>query len=195
MNDYQAQVLANKVKLAKDLSELSGRRRYVMDSSDSDYRQVKLAGDLPIIASYASYQKTYNFFLDHHYPYVRFDTQKAEVDKIGKPQEIHKLDGRRINQWVDHLTKLDGILKAVSQDRTAKVNDFIAQVKQLGGSIPKLDPHYHTGSGEIIKNGIQFKYEITNEGYISRRIDVYYQVNHTLADFTALASNQWSKSE
>jgi hypothetical protein len=195
MNDYQKQALQAKIDLAKSLTDLSGRRWYVMAGTDSDYRQVKLTGDLPILANYATYQHTYNFFLDHHYPYIRYETMKKEVEKLGKPNEIHKLDGRRINQWVDHLTKLNTILKLISDERVGRINQFINEVKKAGGYASPIDPHYHTCNGSIYKNGIDFRFEVHDEGYISQKIEVSHMVRDTIADFEALADNKWVKPE
>ena len=192
MTEYQQREYDKKIKLLNELNDMGGVYQFelIENKNESDRSDIVLTGLIPVYVNLNDYQGKYSFYLRHHLPYVGYDTQhKVEADHK-MPQNVGVLTTNKIKAWVEFFIKVYEQLVIISGNRVKDINDFEAKAKAEGAVIGNKDS-YGAFKGRIIKNGIEFEFEVLNEGYISKKIEVHYSVNDTLADFLALADNKY----
>lgn len=189
MNEYQQKRHDAKVALVAELNSFDSGYKFELNS-DGEECQIVLTGLVPAWVNYSEYNKQYNFYLDYQLPFVRFETYKEVAEKFTAPQNVGVLTAKKIKAWVDYLIKIYEELVVISAERVAKVNAFEALMVKNGANIRK-DANYDTFSGSIIKNGIEFEFEVYNEGYISQKVSIHYSVDNSLEAFLKLSDNKY----
>lgn len=91
------------------------------------------------------------------------------------------------------------VLEAKEKEAQEKVKDFFSTLA-LAGVTPVYrrkdyqDEKSDIRSGELVKNGICYSFEIHQDGYISQKISIDYRVNDTLENFLLLSENNFKKN-
>lgn len=142
----------------------------------------------------------HEFFIrywEHKKKYVIYETftqSLKNVDRyalskiketIQEPQQIGVLSTKKLLNWFEyHLAVIQEAKKIDAQNGNTKE----AFLKSIEG----LPVHwYNEGKhGEIIQNGIKFSFTI-GETYISKKIEVHYQVSNEIDTFLKLADNKY----
>lgn len=190
MNDYQKEQLQEKLKIVDDLNKFSYQWEFIPDKDEPWYGVIKLKGcEFGIGMNYQEYTKKYSFYLTEKLPYIEFYTQENIFKTIKKPQEVGVLTEKKITDWVDYLTKGYYELKQLSDTRVKSVAEFLAKMEQLGATIN--NDYRDKKSGSIVKNGLEFSFEIGDSGYISKKIEVYYSTDRSEDTFLKLADNKY----
>jgi hypothetical protein len=194
MNEYTQKKNEATNKLIDELNEASLKYRFTWDKHNNDDQIfIKLSGKYPIEVNYNDYQNTYNFWLHHNLPYIDYETVKRVEETIGKPNNMHKLNGKAIDAWIDFLIKVYEELKTISTERVLKVSEFELLMRRNNASISEKG-YKGTFSGSIKKNGLQFSFEVSESGYISQSITTHYSIGRNFETFEQLADNKFKTS-
>ena len=197
MNEYQLETKRKYEELLKDLKALSDYK-WIFEYDDRNNQSysiyIKLDNGSRIIANPKNYQSKYGFWLRHTYSYVRYNTEKKYKEENKEPQNVGVLNKNKIVAWVEYLKKLDIELKRISEEREKKVFKHLDRVKKNGGNY-KLEEAYKTYTGRIEKNGIIYSFQVSDEGYISEKIELSYKVGgygkDNIKDFLAVSDNRY----
>jgi hypothetical protein len=107
------------------------------------------------------------------------------------------LTTKKVQAWIDYNRQIDEEQKIQSAKKQHAVSEFLREFKQAGG-IARQKVHdwenantTGTWDGRLEKNGVLFEFSIDDSGYISKKLSLHYSVNHNLANFKALANNQY----
>lgn len=201
-NKYSQERYEQKKALVTKLNELQSvyRFEFIEDPTNDSRESIALTGIVPISVnfrdSWNGKDDEYHFYIDTYganiLPYVRYETQKQIAEKYKKPNDIHKLNGNKIINWVEYLIPIYEEMLVLSRERVKKVAEFEESIKKLNGHIGNKDV-YGQFSGEVIKNGIEFEFTVHDEAYISKQIKIHYSVKDTLESFLQLADNKYIK--
>lgn len=196
MTEYQQKVIDNKEKAVQELNKFEFKWKLIVNKNDAYMSTIQLVGNTPITVSLNEYTGYYHFYLNHKLPYVKFYTQKEVEEKLEKPKNIRVLTNNKIKAQVGFLTEVYNQLVFLSNERVLKIEAFKKEIESLTGekTISKIEPYNLTFSGSIVKNGIQFNFQVYDEGYISKKIEIYYKVGNNIEDFEKLSNNEWVKN-
>ncbi len=194
MNDYQKEKENQLNKLLSDLNSLQDKYTFECVEKNGE-KYISLSGLIPIYVNYNDYQKRYSFHLWENLPYINGYNDKSKYREDNpEPKNVGVLSKPKIIAWVEYLIREYEFLIELSKDRTVKVEKFISDFKKLDG-----DKNINTdfNSGRIIKNGIELSFEISNNGYISQRLELYtYPSNDDpLTLFKKLSDNKFTNSK
>lgn len=165
--------------------------KHIFDADFYDYSQVILTFDSIEIEitknwknKYIIWCPTLNKLIDNN------DFSYRELNKIQeehtKPQNIGKLTEKKLFSWAKYYNEV--YLQAIERIKTIKSNaqTFRDEINNSGLSVNWSNEH----EGEIIKNGLIFKFTIVN-GNPQSRIEFHYKVNNDFQTFLQLSDNQY----
>lgn len=145
-----------------------------------------------VVIRYDSYRKRYSFYGDWNTSdmknisiYQIHDIRK----KFKEPRGVGKLTKKKIADWIKYETDVYLAVKKANDEHNDKVITFL---RSLDGENIKWftnDPDRGQWNGEIVKNGLVYKFSI-NDGYINQKIEVYYKTPSTLDAFKLLSDNK-----
>lgn len=102
-----------------------------------------------------------------------------------RPNSIYKPTVKKIQAHIDYQTAIYNDCLVLSKKKGSEVDAFLKSIEGL-----PVQWWNNKMQGEIIQNGIILKFEI-NDGRVSQKIEMYYEVNNTVENFKALANNQY----
>ncbi|WP_455643766.1 hypothetical protein [Parabacteroides sp.] len=105
--------------------------------------------------------------------------------KYEKPCYIGKITQKKVDAWITYQTLVYKELLALNQAAEDKLAKFL---KSIEGE--KIHWTKFGKEGEIVKNGISFKFEIT-PGYISTKLSLHYNVSSSYDNFVKLSNNKY----
>lgn len=187
LNDYQKSRIEGTKLLQKDVEkfypcELSF---IVQDGKYFDYVEVLLKHDtIKMSIAYLNGDKIFRISSEGYSKFKNlsnWDIRKIK-DDIEIPNRIGVLTTKKIQDWVLYHEKLFNGVKEISENNTAKIEDFLK-------SIEPLPFNYSDGKfrGEIVKNNIRFSYRIS-EGCISKSLELI-DTPATIKNFLKLSDN------
>ena len=193
MNKWQEEDKQKLDKLLSDLNTTQDKYTFEIIKEDEN-NHVVLTGLIPIHVNYRDYTKRYNFSLWQHLPYVEsYDSQAEFKRNYHEPQGVGVLSKSKIINWVEYLIKQYEYLVDLSEQRTAKINEFLKEIDTLDG---EKNINKERTSGYITKNAIELYFEISNSGYISKRLKIRtYPVNDDLRAFKLLSNNKFTEED
>lgn len=112
-----------------------------------------------------------------------------EYDKE-KPQKIGVATDKKIRAWWQYLLdeQKEKTLYACKIDK--KIREFMEEIK-LSGENLEIKEDYRSISGEIVRGGIQYTFNVDkSNGSISQRVMLHYKNDWNIKTFTKLANNQ-----
>lgn len=189
---YRQEEYAKHYELVHELNQMDNGYKWELDNSKNDeYFSVNLTGMYPISATPKGYDKKYHFFVDYkHLQYIDFYTHKDVAEKFTQPQFVGVLHKNKVKAWVDYLIQIYEELVKLSAERTQAIEEFKKAVLKNGGNWS--NGYGVKASGYIERNGIEYRYEISDSGYISQKIEVPYSTNRTLEAFLKLSDNKYT---
>lgn len=115
----------------------------------------------------------------------------GELNKIEqqhtKPNNIGKLTEKKFDDWVTYYNKIYFLSIEKLKEIKIKAQTFRDEVNNSGLSVNWSNEH----EGEIIKNGLIFKFTIVN-GKPQSRIEFHYKVNNDFQTFLQLSDNKYN---
>jgi hypothetical protein len=193
-NQYQKEAYEKVVKLFQDLNSFS-KDEFEIERPGYDFDQVcvKLKGDYPIYVKPQDYHGKYSFFLRHKLPYVDCYSSGRYEAKIIQPKQVGVLAKKKIDDWINYYKGVYDFLLIESRKNVNEVNVFIEEMKQQH-AVMNLETSWkkeQVGRGYLLKGGVEFSFEITNTGYISKKIEIHYAVKDTLENFLLISNNDF----
>jgi len=134
---------------------------------------------------YLEYDKKYIIFYSESFKNLQHHQIQDIKSKFVQPKNIGVLNSKKINDWIEYNKNVYLEYKKKDKELANSVDDFL---KSLEGE--NVIWFNNKTSGEIIKNGIKFTFKIEN-GYISKKIDIYYTVENSLEAFKKLSNNKY----
>ena len=114
-----------------------------------------------------------------------YDLKKAQT-QFTEPNQIGVLTTKKINAWIEYFESVYNHLKSLDEKQGNEVEIFLKSIEGL-----PINWNYKKTGGEIIKNGIRFKFSIDN-GSVSQRIELEY-ISNNLETFLKLSDNKFVK--
>lgn len=141
--------------------------------------------DTTVYVSYYSHKKRYSFVDYTEYPTISRYEQTETIKHIKEPNYVGKLSTKKITEWVNYYNECNKVLKAKDDELNNNVQTFLDSIKD-----ENVQWWNNKNSGEIVKNGIVFSFNIEN-GWISKKIEVHYSVSSDLDTFKKLSDNKF----
>jgi len=202
MNEYQQRDYDNMVMLAQELSAYYPSK---VVADDDHHIIVMTRGD-------KAYQvrKDYRGIIDAwEYPHTHYEhvsnSTAHEIRKKYPTQNMRVLSQKKIDAKLDAVDAYHAEMREKESEATDKTASFIREIEASG--LPVQWEHEtstdwvnnervvtkgkRTG-GRIIKNGIEFSFSFSHDGYISKDMEIHYSVTDTLENFIALSNNQYT---
>lgn len=152
-----------------------------------EYTEIKIIDPLNFVISFDSYRKKYTIYLrsinEDFKNITHYTIQEAQKNLI-EPKQIGVLTTKKVNDWLNYYRELYAALKVINEQNSDKVKQFLKSIE--GQPVRWFN---NNKSGEIVKNGLVFKFKI-EETYISTSIEVHYKTGSDLNDFLKLADNK-----
>jgi len=170
-----------------ELSETTG------DSYWHESTKFLLKNDvIDVIIRYDSYRKRYSFYGDWDTSDLKNLSHYQISDirkKFKEPRGVGKLSKKKITDWIKY--EEDVYLACVKKNNELDngVNSFLDSLKGENVNWFNQNPERSQWSGEIVKNGVVFKFSIDN-GCVSQKIEVHYKTPSTLEAFKLLSDNK-----
>jgi len=152
-----------------------------------EYTEIKIIDPLHFIINFDSYRKKYTIYcrsIDKDFKNINHYTIQEAKKNIQEPKKIGVLTTKKINEWLNYYRQLYAALKVIDEQNSDKVKEFLKSIE--GQPVRWFN---NNKSGEIVKNGLLFKFKI-EETYISTSIEVHYKTGSELNDFLKLADNK-----
>lgn len=144
--------------------------------------------------------KEHEFFIrywEHKKKYIIYETFTQNLknvdryaltqirEKIEEPQQIGVLSTKKLVNWFEYHLKVINEAKKINEQNGSEKEAFLKSIEGL-----PVFWYNNNKQGEIIQNGVKFSFTI-GETYISKKIEVHYQVPNELSNFLKLADNQY----
>lgn len=156
-----------------------------------EYANVRLTHPtLNLEIGHSSYNKKYSIVCRSFSDLKNTNYNTVEMCKkdLTEPNNIGKLNAKKILAWVNYYEEIYKRLKVVNDKNGSVKDDFL---KSIEGLPVKWDREKK--SGRIVINGIEFTFSI-GETYISQNLAVHYSVSANVQEFLQLSNNQWKVS-
>ncbi len=144
---------------------------------------------VPIIANYHEHRGKKEWLIYQDETDTFKNISRNKLNKIRETYNtINKmcaLTTKKIAQHIEVANKIYLEAKKVDETNGGEVQQFLKSIEGL-----PVKWWSNNTKGEIIKNGIVLKFEI-NDGFVSKKIETYYQVPSTVESFLALSNNQY----
>lgn len=127
---------------------------------------------------------------------------RGELYKKYKDGNIKVITAKKLQAKIDAENAYHTEMAALNEGAAIKSEAFINEVKALeneGYSVswskghPSSDERDTITGGSIEHNGIEFNFEISKDGYISKKMKISYTVDATLNNFMLLSDNRHSE--
>jgi hypothetical protein len=135
--------------------------------------------------SFDTYRKKYNIFSNENYKNLSNYDLSNISRKYKEPNNIGVLTTKKIEAWVKYIQDIHNECIIKNNQLTNEVDSFLDSIKNE--NVKWWD---NNTSGEIIKNGIVFRFKI-EKGYVSKKIEIHYSVGNELEVFKKLSNNNF----
>jgi len=145
-----------------------------------------------VVIRYDEYRKKYSFYGNWDQRILKnlSSYQVSEIKKqFTEPRGVGKLNKKKIADWIKYEQDVYLACKKKNEELDDKVGNFLKTL--AGQNVKWITQNEQTGEykGEIVKNGIEYKFNIEN-GCISQKMEIYFQVPNNLESFLLLSDNK-----
>lgn len=112
---------------------------------------------------------------------------RSEICKKYKTNNIKVLSKNKIQREIDAVNAMHAEIKEANETAKNKVTAFMETIKDV--------PFVMSSDGKrgsVEKNGIEFSFEIGQDGYISKKLELNWRVKTSLEVFIALSANKYT---
>lgn len=198
MNEYQKTAHGEARKLAAEISALGFKTR-VGTVGDDTTPQVVICTDTGNYTVRRDYHGIVSLFHSDSWGDYRHVSSSVRGDvyaaTVGQLPNMKAITAKKIQAHIDAQEAYRKAMQARESDAVIKVKDFLDTLEGLPVKYDRLGEH--TGregeicGGEIVQNGIDFSFKISEDGYISKKISVHYSVENDLESFKKLSANKY----
>lgn len=143
------------------------------------------------------------------YPYMAYPrvshSTRGEIVKEHKTQNMRVLSQKKLDAKMDAIDTIHATLTAKEEAATDKRADFLKALDACGVPVTYhhdtrtdfKDGERITIKGEItggymVRNGIEFTFSFSQDGYISQKVEVHYSANNNIHTFLKLSDNKYT---
>jgi len=112
--------------------------------------------------------------------------KRAEVYKLDTTQNMRVVTAKKLKAKIEAEEAYHAEMARLEKENARKIADFRASVEDLG-----LEWCRDNTEGRVIKNGIEYKAVIHDDGYISEKVSIYYSVDNTADRFRQISDNKY----
>jgi hypothetical protein len=192
-SDYQKKDILEQITKAKEISQFHPCEVKVSVSEQDgklyfEHTHLKLKHEsLDMTIRFDNHRKKYSIWCDsiRGLKNVTSYTIQDEKKKLVEPKNIGVLTTKKINDWLTYYEQLYNNLEALNESNESKEQKFLDSLKGL-----KVDFDKDRKGGEVIKNGIRFRFKI-EPTYIRQEIEIHYECESNLNTFLKLSDNKY----
>lgn len=158
-----------------------------------EYSAAAMLTGHPIEVRYDDYTKKFHFSLTDVLTFKNVSNYNRDsaYKAFERPQQVGTLTVKKIQAWIDYLTLVRNNIAAVDAKNAETIAEFKASLEGLPVKWYKnRNAGDNSESGRIHTNGIVFEFTI-NEGFISKKIELYYKGGASVETFKALSDNKY----
>jgi hypothetical protein len=195
LNEYQKRDLTALIKRSEeinffypcqvylDFEEYDGKEYFHHAGIKTTYKETQF------YIKYWDHQKKYNIYpeeLTHRFKNIDSYTLRRIKENIKQPQQIGVVNLKKLVNWFEYYL---AIIDEAAKINAANGSEEAKFLKSIEGLPVNWDRNGK--SGEILQNGILFKFTI-GATYISKKIEINYKVSNELESFLKLADNKYN---
>ena len=127
----------------------------------------------------------FNDFTDYHnfLPY-NWDRENPE------PNRMNVISDRGFKQWLDWRKRRQNVALTEKLKREEEIRKFRVELASMDQAA--CDSFIDNGDhGQIIRNGLEFSWQIMNGLHINKRLKVYYEVSNSLEAFNKMCTGNY----
>jgi hypothetical protein len=195
LSEYQNRDLTQLIKICEEINSFYPCQIYLNFIVENgaeyyDYSEIKaIYKETEFYIKYWEYKKKYVIYpKDLRTTFKNIDnyTLRSIEENIKEPQQIGVINLKKLVSWFEyHLAVIDEAAKIDAENRN-KEEIFLKSIEGL-----PVEWSSNKKSGEILQNGILFKFSI-GPTYISKKVEINYNVSNELESFLKLSKNQYN---
>jgi hypothetical protein len=195
LSEYQNRDLTQLIKICEEINSFYPCQIYLNFRLENgaeyyDYSEIKaIYKETEFYIKYWEYKKKYIIYpKDLRTTFKNIDnyTLRSIEENIKEPQQIGVINLKKLVSWFEyHLAVIDEAAKIDAENRN-KEEIFLKSIEGL-----PVEWSSNKKSGEILQNGILFKFSI-GPTYISKKVEINYNVSNELESFLKLSKNQYN---
>jgi hypothetical protein len=195
LSEYQNRDLTQLIKICEEINSFYPCQIYLNFRLENgaeyyDYSEIKaIYKETEFYIKYWEYKKKYIIYpKDLRTTFKNIDnyTLRSIEENIKEPQQIGVINFKKLVSWFEyHLAVIDEAAKIDAENRN-KEEIFLKSIEGL-----PVEWSSNKKSGEILQNGILFKFSI-GPTYISKKVEINYNVSNELESFLKLSKNQYN---
>lgn len=206
LNEYQLRDCEQAETLQKELVTLGFMASRVEMDNDQNFEVIFFDGTHEYKITRAKYRD--NELSVQRMPYNHYSevshTVRGEVYKAThKSNRVLVSTQKKVQTLIDEENEYSEAMEAKQKEAQAKIAAFLQELVTLDVEVKyHHEMNYSNASdnqptkgkitgGYIERNGIEFSFELGQDGYISKKIRVSYQSETSLAVFMALSDNKY----
>ena len=155
-----------------------------------DYSQIKAVyKNTEFVIKYWDQKKKYIIYPDeltNKFKNIDRYTIQGIEKNIKEPQQIGVMNLKKLVSWFEYHLAISQEAAKIDAENRNKEEVFLKSIEGL-----PVEWSSNKKSGEILQNGILFKFSITPT-YISKKIEINYKVSNELESFLKLSKNQYN---
>lgn len=114
-------------------------------------------------------------------------------EKNPEPNKIGVVSDRKMNDWAEYLNRRYNTAVEIRDNKDNIIAEFWKSINALNpAQYDRFVVSQDLGEGEIVKNGLRFRFKIEQGGYINQKIDVYYMSGNTLDTFAQMIRGEYN---
>lgn len=194
-NKYHVEQFDKKVKEVETINQnLTNKFQLMIHINENWFKIVVKVGD-KFYSAHGKDGKKYQLFeevnKEAERKYSELSDRWYSIKDIEKPNFIGKFTDKKVLEWVNYCEKCFETLETEWEERNKVIQDFLKEIEGRGFDLRK-NSSGKIVSGSIIRNGIEFSFNIESM-YINKTMKIHYKVPTDFTSFQKLSDNGFGK--
>lgn len=195
-NEYQSRDLAEIIKISEEINAFYPCQVYLnfdqYDNGEEYYKHAEIKAiykETEFFIKYWQQTKKYHIYsneLTRKFKNIDNYTISRIKENIKEPQQIGVVNLKKLVNWFEYHLAVIEEAKKINEANGSEEAKFLKSIEGL-----PVNWSNDKKSGEILQNGILFKFSI-GPTYISKKIEINYKVSNELESFLKLSKNQYN---
>jgi hypothetical protein len=195
LSEYQNRDLTQLIKIREEINAFYPCQIYLnfdVEGEKEYYHHAEIKAiykETEFYIKYWEHKKKYLIYpKDLRTTFKNIDTYtlRSIEENTKEPQQIGVINLKKLVSWFEyHLSVID-LARRINEENRKKEEIFLKSIEGL-----PVNWDQNGKSGEILQNGILFKFTI-GATYISKKIEINYKVSNELESFLKLSKNEYN---
>ena len=194
LEGYELECYQAKKKLANDVKALSNDFKNIEVIKGYDRCSFNVILTMSDGNKYEINKEWKEYISIVRYPYKYYQTvssyQNTEIGKIDTSKRMKVLNAKKLLQKIEFEKLMNQERQKLEAENLKKIDDFLESIKEYKFDYSK-DYNGKIKSGEWVVNGLKYSFKIGEDGYIYKKIEVFYETGNTIEDFLNLTDNKY----